>query len=136
MKHCNKCNTDKPLEAFNKNRNNPDGRNYVCRECYKSYAGPLREKKLTAKAAKRARAKKRLENAPPPDVDAALHKCAVRAADELAILNVAGSGTLSGNDVSKMRSLIDILLVIRKNARPVKKEKEEKVEPANDELFE
>lgn len=134
MKHCNKCNTDKPLEAFSKNRNNVDGRGNVCKECFKSYAGPLREKKDAAKAMKRSRAKKRLESLPAPDVDAALHKCAVRAADELAILNVAGSGTLSGNDVSKMKSLIDILLVIRKNARP-KKPKEEVKPESNDELF-
>jgi len=35
IKHCNKCNTDKDITDFHKDRRKKDGRKYTCKECYK-----------------------------------------------------------------------------------------------------
>jgi hypothetical protein len=35
MKNCFSCNAKKPLSAFNKNKNNPDGLQTQCRDCFK-----------------------------------------------------------------------------------------------------
>ena len=37
MKQCNKCNENKSLSEFNKNKTKPDGYQYYCRECEKVY---------------------------------------------------------------------------------------------------
>lgn len=36
-KHCNKCDSDKPLDEFHNNKANKDGKNTVCKECMKKY---------------------------------------------------------------------------------------------------
>lgn len=36
MKTCSRCKTEKPLDAFNKNRSNKDGLQYLCRVCQRA----------------------------------------------------------------------------------------------------
>ena len=134
MKHCNKCNVDKTINQFSKHSTTEDGYTTICKECYKNFYAPVRKESLALdKAKKKYAAKKKLEASPPPDLDLSLHTASVKAADELAKLN--SSNDLSGHDITKMKSLIDILLTIRKHARPVtKKEKEKPI--STDELFE
>lgn len=37
MKHCAKCNTNKPLEEFSKNKTRKDGKMSSCKDCMKEY---------------------------------------------------------------------------------------------------
>ncbi len=37
MKKCSKCKVEKPLVAFSKYRSSPDGLNYWCKTCWKTY---------------------------------------------------------------------------------------------------
>jgi hypothetical protein len=37
MKHCNKCDRDKPLPAFARNKQTPDGLQAYCKECNRAY---------------------------------------------------------------------------------------------------
>lgn len=37
FKFCNRCKTEKPVEAFSKNRTRPDGLNHSCRKCKNAY---------------------------------------------------------------------------------------------------
>jgi hypothetical protein len=41
MRHCSDCDTDKPLEAFARNRTQPLGRNYICRPCKRIRQRPI-----------------------------------------------------------------------------------------------
>ena len=36
MKKCSKCGEEKPLDEFNKQKRNPDGLNYNCKECLRA----------------------------------------------------------------------------------------------------
>lgn len=126
MKHCNKCNTDKPLESFAKSKYNPDGLNYVCKDCFKkTYSAEAKQKEAKKKATKKAQTKRRLEKAPPPEIDVILHAASVRAANELN--SISAHKELNTAEVGRMKSLIDILLLIRKNARPRKNDNEEQI---------
>ncbi len=58
-----------------------------------------------------------------PNIDRVLHACSVQAADELALLN--RKDNLSNQEVIKMKELIQILLNVKKNSKPIRsKEKE------------
>jgi hypothetical protein len=41
-KVCSKCGIDKPLDNFNKNKNNPDGHHHHCKQCRKEYSEEYR----------------------------------------------------------------------------------------------
>jgi hypothetical protein len=43
-KRCTKCGTSKPLDAFNRDANRPDGRRTYCRACHQlmNYRAPVR----------------------------------------------------------------------------------------------
>jgi hypothetical protein len=46
MKRCSVCETEKPFDDFNRNRRQPDGRDYYCKDCRRSYmAQPERRAK-------------------------------------------------------------------------------------------
>ncbi len=135
MKHCNKCNTDKPLEAFSLDKRNDDGRNYVCKECFKNYYdADAKSKKAYQKQQRLYKEKKRLEKAPPPDVDKALHTTSVKMAEELD--KITSHLDLGANEVGRVKAIIDILLTIRKNARPKKPKEEKSPSKQMDDLFE
>jgi len=55
IKHCKKCNRDKPLDAFNNDHSRPDGKFPNCRDCNRAYIHALHEAKpeLQAKYAKK-----------------------------------------------------------------------------------
>jgi len=46
QKHCNKCNTTKSIENFNKNKSSKDGFSHWCKHCYKEkyYKNPVKPK--------------------------------------------------------------------------------------------
>lgn len=44
MKHCNKCNTIKPIEEFGKRKRSPDGFQYRCKSCRRIEAKKYRER--------------------------------------------------------------------------------------------
>ena len=48
MKHCNKCNTTKPLDDFYLDRSSPDGKTSHCKACKIEYARRYRENNLEA----------------------------------------------------------------------------------------
>jgi hypothetical protein len=43
-KHCTRCDTTKPVEQFSKHSRFPDGLQYYCKECMRSYYAKNREK--------------------------------------------------------------------------------------------
>lgn len=44
MKHCNKCDIDKPIEEFGKNKRSSDGLQYYCKECCRIAAKRYRQR--------------------------------------------------------------------------------------------
>ena len=61
MKTCNKCKTEKPFEAFSKNKNKKDGYNLYCKECLKLRYLELKKNPLM-QLEKQIRSSIRLEN--------------------------------------------------------------------------
>ena len=57
MKYCAGCKLDKDETSFHKNKRNPDGRHYHCKECRKIESVEVREKRLKTKASYRERNK-------------------------------------------------------------------------------
>lgn len=48
LKHCGRCNTDKPVEDFSKNKRSRDGLCTICKQCSSAYLAEYRESKRDA----------------------------------------------------------------------------------------
>lgn len=60
IKHCTKCDTDKPLSEFNKDSTKKDGAYPSCKVCYAKYYASIRSKKLEWKRGYREKNKERI----------------------------------------------------------------------------
>lgn len=120
MKICIKCNEEKSFECFSVDKKNKhNGRTNVCKVCFREYRKPKPPKPRNPQ----------LLQFPAPDLDKVLHCVAVKASDELSALTMKED--MSYADVTKMKGLMDIILVYRKKARPLNNE-EDVTDPTED----